>query len=95
MPSDKELSKQLLGGELDAFGANRQRLAEISARDPKLRVLTDNFSVVEQAIVITKGDPARMEVINRFLNRELASGAVKESLDRAKLTGVDVAPARQ
>jgi polar amino acid transport system substrate-binding protein len=94
MPPDEELSKELLDGELDAFGANRSRLVEIAAHDPKLRVMTDNFSVVEQSIVIEKGDPARMEIINRFLNGELTSGAVKQSLDRAKLAGVDVAPVR-
>jgi polar amino acid transport system substrate-binding protein len=93
LPAD-EVSKQLLGGELDAFGANRSRLVEMAAHDSKLRVLPDNFSVVEQAIVIEKGDPARMEIINRFLKGELMSGAVKQSLDRAKLAGVDVAPVR-
>jgi hypothetical protein len=66
----------------------------MAAHDSKLRVLPDNFSVVEQAIVIEKGDPARMEIINRFLKGELMSGAVKQSLDRAKLAGVDVAPVR-
>lgn len=94
-PTDQALSQQLLGGELDAFGANRQRLVEMAARNPKLRVLPDNFSVTEQAIVIAKGDPAGMEVINRFLNAELTSGAVRQSLDKAKLSGVDVAPARR
>jgi polar amino acid transport system substrate-binding protein len=94
-PADRELSEQLLGGELDAFGANRSRLMAIAAHDPKLRVIPDNFSVVEQSIIIEKGDPARMEIINRFLNAELKSGAVKQSLERAKLAGVDVAPVRR
>ena len=94
MPTEQELSHQLLGGALDAFGANRQRLAEIAAQDPKLRVVPDDFSVLEQAIVITRGDPERMAVINRFLNGEIASGAVKQSLQRAKLAGIDAAPAR-
>jgi polar amino acid transport system substrate-binding protein len=94
MPSDEELGRQLVDGELDAFGANRQRLAEIAAHNPKVRLMTDNFSVVEQSIIIEKGDPARMAILNKFLAAELASGAVKQSLDRAKLAGVDVAPVK-
>jgi polar amino acid transport system substrate-binding protein len=94
MPSDPELTKQLLGGELDAFAANRSRLVQIAAHDPKLRVMPDNFTAFEQAIVIEKGDPARLAEINRFLNNELTSGAVKQSIERANLTGVEVAPVR-
>jgi hypothetical protein len=57
-------------------------------------VLPDNFTAFEQAIVIEKGNPARLAEINRFLNSELTSGVVKQSIERAKLAGVDVAPVR-
>lgn len=93
MPSPAELEKILMAGEIDAFGANRQRLVEVAGQHPKLRVLPDNFSAAEQSIVITKGDAARLEAINRFLADVRASGLVKASIDRAKLIGVDVAPA--
>jgi polar amino acid transport system substrate-binding protein len=93
MPSPEELQKMLVAGELDAFGANRQRLVEVVASaQANLRVLPDNFSAAEQAIVITKGDRSRLEVLNRFIADACASGLVKTSLDRAKLIGVDVAP---
>lgn len=92
MPSPDELEKILIAGDLDAFGANRQRLVEMAAQHPKLRVLAGNFSAAEQCIVITKGDPARLDAINRFLADALASGLVKASIERAKLIGVDVAP---
>jgi hypothetical protein len=85
----------LVAGDLDAFGANRQRLVEVAAAHPNLRVLADNFSAAEQSIVITKGDRSRLEVINRFVEEACGSGLVKASLDRAKLIGVDVAPARR
>jgi polar amino acid transport system substrate-binding protein len=94
MPTEQELAKQLLGGELDAFAANRSRVMEIAAHEPKLRVLPDNFTAFEQAIVIEKGNPARLAEINRFLSSELTSGVVKQSIERAKLAGVDAAPAR-
>ena len=93
MPSQEELQKMLIARELDAFGANRQRLVEAAARFQNLRVLADNFSAAEQSVVVTKGDRSRLETINRFIQDACASGLVKTSLDRAKLIGVDVAPA--
>ena len=92
-PSAEELEKMLMSGELDAFGANRQRMVDAASASSKLRVLPDNFFIAEQAIVVEKGDPARLDLINRFLDEMVASGFVKSSLDRAKLAGVEVAPA--
>jgi polar amino acid transport system substrate-binding protein len=92
MPSPGELQKMLVAGDLDAFGANRQRLVEVASAHSNLRVLPDNFSAAEQSIVITKGDRSRLDVLNRFIADACASGLVKTSLDRAKLIGVDVAP---
>ncbi len=92
MPPLDDLEKMMLTGEIDAFGANRQRMEEAASLRPKLRVLSDNFSTAEQAIVVDKKDSARLESINRFLQDVLASSFVKDSLDRAKLTGVQVAP---
>jgi len=93
MPSPEELRKILVARDLDAFGANRQRLVEVASAHPDLRVLADNFSAAEQSIVIAKGDRSRLDVINRFIADACASGFVQASLDRAKLVGVDVAPA--
>jgi len=93
MPSPEELQKMLVVGDLDAFGANRQRLVEAASLHPNLRVLPDNFSAAEQSIVVTKGDRSRLDVLNRFIADTCASGLVKASIDRAKLIGVDVAPA--
>ena len=64
-------------------------MQEAAARYPTLRVLTDNFSSAEQAIVVRKEDSANLEAINRFLQEMVSSGFVKDSLNRAKLTGVE------
>jgi len=94
-PPPEEISKMLVSGDIDAYGANRQRLVEVAAQDPKLRVLPDNFSVAEQSIVVNKGDSSGLEVINRFIEKARTSGLVKSSLERAKLTtGVEVASGR-
>ena len=48
--------------------------------------------VTSQAIVVRKGDQARLSEINRFLADVRVSGFVKTSLERAKVAGVSVAP---
>lgn len=91
-PPVGELSKMLTSREIDAFGANRQRLVEAAAQDPRLRVLPDNFSVAEQSIVVAKENASRLAAINQFIEKARTSGLVKGSLERAKLTaGVEVA----
>jgi polar amino acid transport system substrate-binding protein len=91
MPVQAELERLLVSGEIDAFGGNRQRAEEAAASSPGLRVLPDNFLIVEQAIVIEKSDDGRMEEVNRFLADILASGVVEASIGRAKLAGVEAA----
>jgi len=93
-PPQAELEKMLLNGEIEAFAANRQDIEQAAAQSSKLRALPDNFLGVEQAIVVDKSDPSRLEVINRFLEDVRSSGFVKASLDRARIAGVGVAPAK-
>ena len=93
MPPDNDVERMLVAGELDAFAANRQRMEAVARTSSKVRVLPDNFLVVGQAIVVEKGESARIEELNRFLADVRASGFVKASLERAKVAGVEVAPA--
>jgi polar amino acid transport system substrate-binding protein len=94
MPSPEEIRSLLAGGKADAFAANRQRLLEVAGRFGELRVLADNYFVAGQAIAVGKGDPARIEAVNRILDEVLATALVKASIDRAGLHGVDAAPPR-
>jgi polar amino acid transport system substrate-binding protein len=94
-PPQAELEKLLLDGEIDAFAANRQEIEQAASQSPKLRALPDNFLAVEQAIVIDKGNRSRLDPINGFLEDVRASGFVKASLERAKIAGVGVAPAKR
>src|SRR5262249_13534601 len=66
-PSEDDLAKMLANGEIQAFGANRQKMQEAAAKFKQIRVLPDNFSSATQAIVIEKGSPERMQEINRFI----------------------------
>jgi len=90
-----DAQKMLAASEIDAFATNRQRLVEAAARLPNVRVLPDNFFAVEQSIIVDKGDPARVEELNRLIDELRTSGFLKAAIDRAKLSGVDVAPARR
>ena len=85
--------KALLAGELDAYAGNRMRLHEAAKKTPGLRLVPDNFYGVEQAVIVPKGEAARLAIIDRFIDEARASGSIAESIARAGLVGVDVAPA--
>ena len=84
--------KALLAGELDAYAGNRMRLHEAAKKTPGLRLVPDNFYGVEQAVIVPKGETARLAIINRFIDEARASGFIADSIARAGLVGVDVAP---
>jgi len=92
VPPNKEIGKMLLDGKFSAFAANRTRMEEMVREVPGLRVLPDDYMVTSQAIVVPKGNAARLAEINRFLADVRGSGFVKTSLDRANVAGVKVAP---
>ena len=92
VPPNTVIGKMLLDGKFDAFAANRTRMEEVAHEIPGVRVLPDDYMVTSQAIVVQKGNTARLAEINRFLADVRGSGFVKTSLDRANVAGVKVAP---
>jgi polar amino acid transport system substrate-binding protein len=96
MPPQADVDMLLTNGTVDAFAINRQRALEAeAASDGRLRALPDSFLDVDQCVVVAKGNAARLESIERLVAELRASGFIKQSIDRAKLVGVDVAPARK
>jgi polar amino acid transport system substrate-binding protein len=85
---------KLNAGEIDAYAANRQRLSELAARVPGLRLLPDNFYGVEQAIIVAKGSVG-LATIDRLIDESRASGLIAAAIARVGLVGVDVAPPRE
>jgi polar amino acid transport system substrate-binding protein len=85
--------KALLAGELDAYAGNRMRLHEAAQKTPGLRLVPDNFYGVEQAVIVPKGDAAKIAIIDRFIDEARASGFIADAIQRSALVGVDVAPA--
>ena len=85
--------KALLAGELEAYAGNRMRMQAAAQATPGLRVVPDNFYGVEQAIIVPKGNAARLAIVEKFIDEARASGLIADSIARAGLVGADVAPA--
>lgn len=79
--------------EIDAFGANRQRLTNLMKERPGYRLLPDNVFDVPQTIVVVKGNAAGLAFVNRVIDDVRQSGFLKSSLERSGIVGIDVAPA--
>jgi len=88
----EEALRLLLSGEVDAFAANRQRLTEIAAQNSNVRLLPGSVLPVQQSIVVSKENSAGIALLNRFIDEIRSSGFLRESIDRAKLAGVEPAP---
>jgi polar amino acid transport system substrate-binding protein len=84
--------QMLRAGEIDVYGANRERLTAAAKRIPDVRVFPDNFYGVGQAVVVAKGNAALLRAVDRTIDEAKASGLVAGAIARAGLSGVDVAP---
>ena len=60
-----------------------------------MRALPDSFLEVDQSFVVRKGERAKLQAIEKFVAEVRASGFIKQSIDRARLVGVSVAPVRK
>jgi hypothetical protein len=89
MPPQKELEQLFAAGEVDAFGVNRARAEDAAAlSNGALRAMSDNFLVVEQSLVVPKGDSAKTAEIDRLISQLRAAGFIKAAVERSKMTGV-------
>lgn len=88
-PPYEEILRMFASGAVDAYAGNRTRLTEAAARYPGLRVAQDNFTVLEQNLVVAKGDVVKLKIIDNFLNEARSTTFLKDMLVRAKLVGVE------
>jgi polar amino acid transport system substrate-binding protein len=88
-----EIKRLLLAKEIDAFGANRQRLANIQKEAPGFRVLPDNLFGVPQTIIVPKGKAEVLTAVNRFIDDVRASGFLKKAVEASGVVGLEAAPA--
>src|SRR5271166_4576933 len=90
-PADAK--RKLASGEIDAFGANRQRLTNLMAELPGYRLLPDNIFDVPQTIIVPKGKTGALAEINQFIDDMRASGFLAQAIEKSRIPGIDVAPA--
>ncbi len=93
-PPFEEILKMFASGQVDAYAGNRARLVEAADRYSGFRVAQDNFTMLEQNIVVQKGDATKLRIVNDFLDEARASTFLRDSLIRAKLGGVEAPPAK-
>jgi polar amino acid transport system substrate-binding protein len=89
-PADTK--QKFANGEIDAFGANRQRLTNMAAEMPGYRLLPDNIFDVPQTIIVPKEKPEVLAEINQFINEVRDSGFLAAAIERSRIPGVEVAP---
>jgi polar amino acid transport system substrate-binding protein len=81
-------------GNADVLAGPRSVLLEFSADLAGSRVLEDRFQTNFLAMVVPKGQAARLAYISEFIEDAKASGLVQQAIERAGLRGVRVAPPR-
>jgi polar amino acid transport system substrate-binding protein len=89
-PADAK--RKFAAGEIDAFGANRQRLTNLMAELPGYRMLPDNIFDVPQTIIVPKGKTGVLAEINQFIDDLRASGFLAQAIEKSRIPGIDVAP---
>jgi polar amino acid transport system substrate-binding protein len=86
------LAKAISGREIDALGANRQRLTTMSRGIPGTRLLPDNFFNVPQNIVVPKDKPEVLAAVDKFIDDVRASGFLRDAIAKGGAIGVEAAP---
>jgi polar amino acid transport system substrate-binding protein len=89
--SREAVKKLFADGAIDAFGANRQRLADAVRADPSLRLLPDTLYSNEQAIIVKAGNRAGIDRLNRFIDDMRRSGFIAAAIARSGVVGLAVA----
>lgn len=91
-PAPAEIRRLFAAGEIDAFGANRQRLTSLMNDIPGLRLLPGSLFGVPQTIVVGKGKAESLAAVNRFLDDVRASGFIARAIEASRIVGIEVAP---
>jgi polar amino acid transport system substrate-binding protein len=87
-----QAKQMLIAKDIDAFGANRQRLTNLIAELPGYRLLPDNIFDVPQTIVVGKGNTEALATVNTFIDSVRSSGFLKAAIDNSRIPGLEVAP---
>lgn len=77
-------------GNADVLAAPRPALLQSAAKLTGSRVLDDRFHASFAAIAVPKGNAARLNYVNEFLDNAKSSGLIQQAIERAGVKGVEV-----
>lgn len=81
-------------GRVDAWASARPVLVDYSTQLPSSRVLDAGYGANRPALVVAKGQAARLAYISEFIEEIKASGFVQQAITRTGWGGVRVAPSQ-
>lgn len=84
----------LRDGRIDAFGANRQRLTDLSRGAAGVRLLSDDLYGVEQTIIVPADRRNVLDLVNQFIDDVRRSGMLQESIAKSGVVGIAMARER-
>jgi len=77
-------------GQISAFASTRMVLMSLAAQAPGSRLLEDGFAVFSYGAAVPKGNAAHVAYLNDFIDDAIASGLVRQTIERAGLKGVTI-----
>jgi polar amino acid transport system substrate-binding protein len=83
--------RMLREGTVDAFGANRQRLTDMSRGVAGFRLLRDDLYGVEQTIIVPGGRRDARDAANTFIDDVRKSGFLQKSIEGSGVIGIAMA----
>jgi polar amino acid transport system substrate-binding protein len=83
---------QLRARHVDAWASVRPALLDYAGRLSGSRVLTDSYGANLPALVVAKGQTARLAYLSEFIEEAKASGLVQQAIARAGQAGYQMAP---
>jgi len=91
-PGPDTIFRMLRDGSIDAFGANRQRLTDMSRGATGVRLLADDLYGVEQTIIVPGGRKDALDAVNQFIDEVRQSGVLQKAIERSGVIGISAAP---
>jgi polar amino acid transport system substrate-binding protein len=78
--------------QVGAFAMTRTVLLALAPQAPGSQVLADGFGLFSYAAAIPKGKAGHLAAVSQFIEQAKASGLVEQTIKRAGLRGLQVAP---
>ena len=91
-PNPDAAFELILAGRVDVVAGVRQPLVTNAEKLPGSRVFDGRFMVIQQALGMPKGRDAGANYLCEFIEDVKAAGLVAQTIDKAGIRGVSVAP---